>query len=247
MISKNKLKDLSAYKTQKQCDLDNCFVVEGVKMCDEALKSGWKIHTVCATQPWLEAHEQQVADMDHYALSDAELARLSGQKSPNEVWMLLSRQRPALTAPEGCPLTLALDHLQDPGNLGTILRTADWFGIRRVVCTPDTVSCFNPKVVQSTMGAIFRTEIVYTDLQQYLQQCQIPVYGALLQGDNLYQADLQQRAVLVIGNESKGISAPIAERVTQRLTIPNLGTTGESLNAAVATAILCSEIVSRGK
>ena len=250
MISKAKLKELCLYKTQKQCDLDNVLVVEGRKLCQEAFLSGWSIHVVCATEAWMRQHGQLLEAVEHYEVSDAELERLSGQKSPNEIWMLLGRpsegMQPKLTGKEPQALTLAVDHLQDPGNMGTIIRTADWFGIREIVCSRDTVSGYNPKVVQSTMGGIFRTKITYTDLVPYLTEQKEKgrdVYGALLEGKNIYHTDLKQDAVLVIGNESRGISNEVAQLVTERLTIPNLGGTCESLNAAMATGILCSEIL----
>lgn len=250
MISKAKLKELCLYKTQKQCDLDNVLVVEGRKLCHEAFHSGWSIHVVCATESWMAEHIRLVEKMEHYIVSEGELERLSGMKSPNDVWMLLGR--PDKHTPYGVsglnaqPTTLVVDRLQDPGNMGTIIRTADWFGIRRIVCSHDSVSCFNPKVVQSTMGGIFRTRIEYMDLVEFLRGEKAKgrlVYGALLDGENIYGSKLEKDAVLVIGNESRGISAEVAAEVTHRLTIPNLGGSCESLNASIATGILCSELL----
>ena len=141
--------------------------------------------------------------------------------TPNEVWMLVERDLPAI--PEGQPLALALDRLQDPGNLGTIIRTADWFGVRHIVCSPDSVSCFNPKVVQSTMGSLFRTSVSYTDLHDYLHSCDKPVFGALLDGQSIWNphTPLQlpaEGAVLVVGNESRGISPEVFEGVDEKAT-----------------------------
>lgn len=250
MISKAKLKELSTYRMQKVCVEEGLFVVEGVKMCDEALMLGLPIATVCASRQWLESRGQQLGASEGMLIleaSDEELERISLQRSPNQVWMLIRRNfKPAVEAPEGGCI-LALDHLQDPGNMGTIIRTADWFGIRQIVCSNDTVSCFNPKVVQSTMGGLFRTHISYTDLPSYLAQAKgegYKVFGALLDGSNVYQTPIQPgRNILVIGNESKGITPEVQQLVDQRLLIPNLGGTCESLNAAVATAILCSEMM----
>ena len=249
MISKAKLKALASYKMQKNCDMDNVFVVEGIKMCDEAMQASAAIRAVCATRQWMESHPdaERCQDMTLYEVTDDELSRLSSQRSPNQVWMLLERT----AAPEGrlhaAPLTLALDKIQDPGNMGTIMRTADWFGIRTIVCSRDTVSCYNPKVVQSTMGAIFRTRVVYTDLADYLTQLRhegATVYGALLDGENIYQSSLQaDKAILVIGNESQGISAAVRACIDHPIMIPNPGGSCESLNASIATAILCSEFL----
>lgn len=236
MISKTQLKTLSSYKHQKFCDQDGLFVVEGVKMVDEVLTAKLTVRSLCATAEWMATHPTANA----IEVSEEELARLSGLKAPNQVWALCERNFTPHT--EGSsPLILALDHLQDPGNLGTIIRTADWFGIRTIICSTDTVSCFNPKVVQSTMGGLFRTQIIYTDLEAWLRSCQRPICGALLDGDNVYTTPLPQNAVLVIGNESKGISQPIRQLVTHKLLIPNIGGTCESLNAGIATGILVSE------
>lgn len=253
MISKAKLKELSLYKMQKTCELEHVFVVEGPKMCSEAFSSNLAILTLCATPEWLQSNRQEVEKrvaqgMEVFEVTLPELERISGQKTPNQVWMLLQRPVPSPIL-EQEPLVVALDRLQDPGNMGTIIRTCDWFGIRTILCGRDTVSCFNPKVVQSTMGAIFRTRILYVDLPQFLPQQQAEgyrVFGALLDGENIYQTTLPSGpSILVIGNESRGISPEVQALVDHRLLIPNLGGTCESLNASVAAGILISEFSSR--
>ena len=246
MISKNKLKELSGFKQQKHCDEASVFIVEGVKLSNEALAANAPIRIICATNLWLSQHNNLPADAEIYEVEQDTLSRLSHMQTPNEVWMLVDRHLPLPN--NNCPLTLALDHLQDPGNLGTIIRTADWFGVRRIVCSDASVSCFNPKVVQSTMGSLFRTEIIYTDLPTYLASCNKPVIGALLDGSNIWGNNQrlqlpQEGAILVIGNESRGISLPVQQYVTQRIAIPNLGGTAESLNASVACAILMAELL----
>ena len=218
MISKNKLKELSVYKQQKRCEADAVFVVEGVKMCGEALAAKAPIKVVCATNLWLSQHPELPKNAEIHEVEDVALSRLSHMPTPNEVWMLLDRQLPpAPRSDHG--LTLALDHLQDPGNLGTIIRTADWFGVRRIVCSNGTVSCFNPKVVQSTMGSLFRTEVLYADLPSYLASCGLPVVGALLDGQNLWGSpsplpSLSSGSVLVVGNEGRGLTPQVRECVT---------------------------------
>lgn len=239
MISKSRLKQLSIYKQQKCCDADDLFVVEGVKMAEEALASGVAVRVVCAMPDWLRSHQARLADVECYEVSDAELERLSAMRSPNEVWLLVER-RP-LAPPQQDGLVVVLDRIQDPGNLGTIIRTADWFGVRHIVCSPDTVSCYNPKVVQATMGGIFRTCIEQADLCQWLSAYKHPVYGALLDGSNVFGATLQIPAALVIGNESRGISPEVQRFVSHRIAIPNIGGTCESLNASVATAVLLAQ------
>lgn len=247
MISKAKLKELSVYKQQKVCDEGSVFVVEGVKMCEEALAAKLPVLTICATNLWLSQHPNLPSSLEVIEVDGNALDRLSSFRTPNEVWMLL--QRPKETAVVASPpLTLAIDHLQDPGNMGTIIRTADWFGLRRIICSEGTVSCYNPKVVQSTMGSLFRTEVFYTDLPAFLSECGMPIYGALLDGDDIWGQDRplqldKDGAVLVIGNESHGITPEVRQCITHPVAIPNLGGTAESLNASVACAILIAELL----
>lgn len=243
MISKNKLKELAAYRLQKNCDEEAVFVVEGPKMASEAMAAGMPIRVVCATSEWLTAHADSTVADETYEVSQAELERLSNFKTPNQVWMLLDRTLPK--DPKDPILTLALDKIQDPGNLGTMLRTADWFGVRHVVCSRDTVSCYNPKVVQASMGAIFRTKVDYVDLPQWLAACSMPIYGASLQGQPLPTThySLPTKKVLLIGNESRGISPEAMATVTHPVLIPNLGGTAESLNASVAAGILMHTLI----
>lgn len=247
-LSKNLLKNMAAYRLPKRCDEEGVFVVEGVKLCDEALHSGFHIRTVCGIEEWMGDHLASLpADCEKYTVTTTQLERLSLMRTPNKVWMLLDRDMQKIeSAP--CPLVLALDGLQDPGNMGTLLRTADWYGLRQVVCSTDTVSCYNTKVVQASMGAIFRTEVTYCRLTDYLQEAVekgYTVYGAMLDGESLYRSTLQKPAVLVVGNEGRGLSEAVAARVTHKVTIPNVGGTCESLNAAVAAAILMAEFVGR--
>jgi len=250
MISKTKLKELAGYKQQKRCSEEDVFVVEGVKMCAEVLAAKCPVKYICATNSWLAQHADLPADAEVHEVDREALERLSGLKTPNEVWMLLPRQANSQFSILNSQLSIVLDRLQDPGNLGTIIRTADWFGVRHIVCSPDTVSCYNPKVVQSSMGSLLRTRIDYRPLPEWLAACGKPVYGALLDGDDLWGGSVPmptgEGAVLAIGNEAAGISPEVQQYVTHRVKIPNLGGTAESLNAAVACAILTAELL-RGK
>lgn len=241
MISKNRLKELATYRQQKVCDQEKVFIVEGIKMAREAYQSGATIRYACYTSP-LGIEPIVEACPDSYEVSSTELERLSLQKSPNQVWLLCEKESWSLPNNNDNDLIVALDHLQDPGNLGTIIRTADWFGIRHIICSRDSVNCYNPKVVQSTMGGIFRTRIDYTDLPEWLSQCGRPICGALLDGTPVEPASLPHNAVLVIGNESRGISPEVAQMVKHKVLIPNIGGTAESLNASVAAAILMAMI-----
>lgn len=241
MISKTRLKDFASYRQQRKCQEEDVFVVEGVKMAQEALSAGVPVRALCGTAAWLQSNASRLQGIDCFEVGENELERLSSMRCPNEVWMLVTRQPISLFPKDEQGLVLLLDHLQDPGNMGTIIRTADWFGIRSIVCSTDCVDCYNPKVVQSTMGAIFRTHILYCDLVQWIETYQRPVYGAVLDGDDMRHVPLTRPAALVIGNESRGISPSVQQMLTHRLSIPNYGGTCESLNASVATAILCAE------
>ncbi len=245
MISKKTLKELAAYRQQKRLDAGGLFVVEGPRLAAEALAWGASVVCTCATDEWLSAHVVGGADVgETYTVSQADLERLSLMRSPNQVWMLVRRGlSPLASALPSAPLTIALDRVQDPGNMGTMLRTADWFGIRHVVCSTDTVSCYNSKVVQASMGAVFRTRVEYVDLPQWLAACGMEVYGATLHGTPLPATPVATHAVLLVGNEGRGISAEAMAAVTRPVTIPNRGTTAESLNAAVAAAILIDKLL----
>ncbi len=246
MISKNKLKELAAYRQQKRCDEEAVFVVEGPKMAAEAMASGFAVKVLCATEEWrAESGERRAESGEFYEVSQAELERLSNMRTPNQVWMLVERPDNSSLITHHSSLVLALDRIQDPGNMGTIMRTADWYGIRHIVCSQDTVSCYNPKVVQASMGAIFRTRVDYVDLPQWLAGCGMPVYGATLDGEPITELSSRntEPSVLLIGNEGRGISAEALAAVTRPVTIPNRGGTAESLNASVAAAILIDRLI----
>lgn len=242
MISKNKLKELAAYRLQKRLDEDDLFIVEGPRLAAEAQQWGIDVVCTCATEAWQGAADGNVGEC--FTVSQAELERLSLMRTPNQVWMLARRPHifPYDAIPHS-PWVLALDRLQDPGNMGTILRTADWYGVRRVVCSSDTVSCWGAKVVQASMGAVFRTRVEYVDLPQWLATCGMPVYGATLNGMPLSRTETYTPGVLLIGNEGRGISPEALAAVTHPVTIPNKGQTAESLNAAVAAAILIDKLI----
>ena len=228
------MKNVKALAAKKHRDETGLFVVEGEKMVSEALESDFEV-----LQVWRRDE-----------IGEEAMARISSLSTPSPVLAVL-RQRPASPPPLSAGLYLALDSIRDPGNLGTILRIADWFGIRHIAATPDTVELYNPKVVQATMGAIFRVQLHYVPLKPYLQDILSAggsVYGTFLDGDNLYgkalETGAQSPAVIVIGNESNGISPEIGALVTDRLYIPPYPggePTSESLNAAIATAVTVAE------
>lgn len=249
MLSKNKIKLIQSLNRKKGRDESGLFLVEGNKMVEEALRSDFNVETLISTPSFLG----QLAGLDSRAKELVEADKESIQKAsllqtPQDSMALV--RLPANTEPEITPntdLMLALDFIQDPGNLGTILRIADWFGINTVICSENTVDAFNPKVVQASMGAIFRTSTVYTNLEKFLAKAvaaQLPVYGTFLDGKNIYTEPLSAKGIIVLGNEGNGISDPVSRLVTQKLVIPTFSTgknKPESLNVAIATAICCSE------
>ncbi len=213
------------------------FVAEGRKMVEEMAASGLRIARVFCTG--------ELPGMACEHVSPREMERLSHLKTPAQVVALVETPRYEFDrAAFGRELCLALDGVQDPGNLGTIIRLADWFGIRDVACSEDSADCFNPKVVQATMGAITRVRVHYTNLGELLAQAGAPVYGTFLDGEDIYRADLTPGGVLVMGSEGRGVSPEVARTVTRRLFIPPYPAgvpASESLNVAVAAAVACSE------
>ncbi|MCR4659166.1 MAG: RNA methyltransferase [Bacteroidales bacterium] len=242
MISRSKLKELCAYRQARQCDESAVYVAEGPKLAVEAAASSASLKVCAATAAWLADHRAEADRFEQvFEISEADLERLSQQKTPAGVWMLIARPEPQPLDPDA-PLLLALDRLQDPGNLGTILRIADWFGVRHVVCSDDSASPYNPKAVQASMGAVLRTNVLRVpDLGACLLQTGRTVVGADLGGSSLYTTALPARAALVVGNESRGLSQAVRQILGLRITIPNIGHTAESLNASVATGIICAE------
>ena len=236
MISKNQIKYIRQLELKKHRKEDGVFVAEGPKVVGDLLRAGFKARQLFATTDWhYEGQEAQTVTND-------ELRKVSFLQHPQQVLGIFELPSPSssLPAPHS-PLSLALDGVQDPGNLGTIIRIADWFGIATIYCSEDTADAWNPKVVQATMGSIARVQVIYTDLKALLQEAEVPVYGTLLDGKNIYDQPLGKEGIIVMGNEGNGISAPIRQLVTHRLLIPQFHEGPESLNVAIATAITCSE------
>ena len=249
-LSKNKIKLIRSLELKKKRREENLFLAEGPKLVGD-LMGHFHCAFLTATASWLDEHprERQMAD-EWCESSDDDIARASLLRTPKDVIALfrLPESQPANTTYIHDHLCLALDGVQDPGNMGTILRVADWFGIEHIFCSPDTADAFAPKTVQATMGALARVRVHYTPLPQLIQSLppDTPVYATLLDGENIYrkQDTLQQRGLIIMGNEGNGISEEVRRLITTRLLIPNYPperATSESLNVAVATAIVCSE------
>jgi len=255
MISKAKIKFIHELEQKKKRNEQGVFVAEGPKVVGDFMLHFPPVMFI-ATAEWAALHRSIIADVQGVELIEVtpdELAKVSFLQHPQEV-LAVFRQRKASTGcllkdevlAEAFPLTLMLDGVQDPGNLGTIIRIADWFGIERVICSRDTADVYNPKVVQATMGSLARVQIDYADIAAVIDQMPegIPVYGTLLDGNDLYAEPDLQSGIIVMGNEGNGISPEVRQKITHRLLIPNYPegqATAESLNVAVATAVVCSE------
>jgi TrmH family RNA methyltransferase len=250
-LSKNKIKLIRSLEQRKFRRETGLFVAEGNKLVGDNLRV-MTCDTLVATPEWYAAHPDAVAaapDAELIIASRDELAKASFLKTPQEVLGVFRRPSYTLDAESLCrKLTLVLDTVQDPGNLGTIIRLADWFGIDDVVCSPETADCFAPKTVQATMGAIARVRVHYTELAPLLSDLRerraLPVYGTFLEGDNLYESELSAEGLIVMGNEGRGISDALRPYISREVHIPSYPAdrdTSESLNVAIATAIICAE------
>lgn len=242
MLVKSQVKYIQSLSQKKLRDEEGVFVAEGPKIINELLSAGhMPLRQVFATAEWLGSQPGLPAGIA-VEITDSELERISFLQTPNQVLGIF--RKPELSAGVDLrhKISLVLDTLQDPGNLGTIIRCADWFGIDTVICSHDSADVFNPKVVQATMGSIGRVQVIYEDLPAFLQQhSSIPVYAATLDGKPLHELPPVQKGFILIGNESKGIGAALLAKATHRVTIPRKGK-AESLNAAVATGIILSHI-----
>ena len=238
MLSKNELKYIQSLCQKKQRQEEGLFIAEGTKLVDELLQSQYRIKKLYALADWIQQYPKAV---EAVTVTEIELAKMSTLQTPNQVLAVVEQQIPKTGPDIYTQLTLVLDGIQDPGNLGTIIRIADWFGIKQVIASEDTVELFNPKVIQSTMGSFTRVNFWYRSLPEFLASAKIPVYGALLNGKNMHWEPPVTEGLLVIGNESKGISKELLPFISHPITIPRLGG-AESLNAAVAAGIIVSHL-----
>lgn len=237
MIVKSQIKLIKSLHQKKYRNQHGLFFVEGVKAVQEILDSHFEVDSLYATEENLVHCTESVV----HIISELELNKISALTTPNKVLGVFK-------IPKAAPLVfddwmVAVDDVRDPGNLGTIIRLCDWFGIKNLLCSAQTVDCYNPKTIQATMGSLARVHVGYTDLKKFLRDAQFPVYGAFMNGTNIYSNNLPSKGILVMGNEANGISSEIEEVVDEKISIPQFGNQQtESLNVATATAILLSEI-----
>jgi TrmH family RNA methyltransferase len=242
MLVKSQVKYIQSLSQKKLRDQEGVFVAEGPKIINELLQAGnTQVQQIFALPEWI-ARNPGINGDKLAEVSPAELERISFLQTPNQVTGIFARPRFPATISWNNTISLMLDTIQDPGNMGTIMRSADWFGIKQIVCSPDCADVFSPKVVQASMGSISRVQVFYEDLTAFLHEHNtVPVYAAALDGTSLYSLPAIQSGIILVGNESKGINDELLQLSRYRITIPRRGG-AESLNAAVATGIILSHI-----
>jgi TrmH family RNA methyltransferase len=243
MLSKSNISLLQSLQHKKFRREHGLFLVEGYKSVSEFINSAYQIETVYHTQAVAPKMLKLSQKTNSLEISSAIIEKISALKTPPDVIAVVKiPQWPVLNATNlNKKFAIVLDGIQDPGNMGTIIRTADWFGIENIICSEDCVEVYNPKVVQATMGSLSRMNVHYVDLPQVLADTKLPIYGALLDGENIFNTNFGTEGLIVMGNEGNGLSDEVKQLVTKAITIPRAGN-AESLNVAIATAIFCSEI-----
>jgi TrmH family RNA methyltransferase len=237
MVSKNQIKLITSLQQKKYRFANQLFLAEGIKVIQELLESNFELVHLYSTAPDFE----EVLNDKKTIIHESDLKKISALASPNTCLALFKIPIEKKIIETG--LILALDSIRDPGNLGTILRLCDWFGISQLICSKETVDIYNPKVVQATMGSIARVNVNYIDLEPFISQTQLPVFGTFMDGTTIYKTDLPQEGIIIMGNEANGISPEIEKLIKNRISIPRFGMLQktESLNVATATAIILSE------
>jgi TrmH family RNA methyltransferase len=237
-MNNNELKYIQSFAHKKHWAQESVFIIEGPKMLLEAIKSNWVIEKIYATDEWEGDIGKSQGDIE--IVDNIMLSRISLLQAPNQVVALVQKKKNSKIEVDNS-LTIVLDGIQDPGNFGTIIRTAEWFGIHNIIVTEDTVGLYNPKVIQSTMGSCFRVNIYVMKTDEIISNANMPVIGTLLEGKSIYENKIPNTGYLIIGNESKGIREPLKSKITHPVSIPNFGE-AESLNVAVATGIVLSHL-----
>lgn len=243
MLSKSQISLLKSLQHKKDRTEHGLFLVEGYKSVIEFINSSYQVEAIYHTASFASKMLNLSQKINLYNISVTEIEKISSLKTPRQVIALV--KIPAWPALNNVKLkqkfSLVLDGIQDPGNMGTIIRTADWFGISNIICSEDTVDVYNPKVVQASMGSLSRINVHYTNLATVLHQAGLPVFGAMLNGENIYNTNFGAEGLIVMGNEGNGLRPEIEKLINKAVTIPGTGSV-ESLNVAIATALFCSEI-----
>ncbi|MFY0483645.1 TrmH family RNA methyltransferase [Flavobacterium sp. PLA-1-15] len=237
MVSKNQIKLITSLHQKKFRQANNLFIAEGIKVINELLHSNFELENIYATEQLFPAISKDKFNL----IGENDLKKISALTVPNNCLAVFKIPETKPILEKG--LIIALDDIRDPGNLGTILRLCDWFGVEQVICSEQTVDIYNPKVIQATMGSVARVNVTYLDLNAYIGKTKLPIFGTFMDGENIYKANLPKEGIVIMGNEANGISTSIEQSIKNRLTIPRFGNLQqtESLNVATATAIILSE------
>jgi RNA methyltransferase, TrmH family len=245
MLSKAQIKYIQSLQHKKNRQKSSQYVAEGDKIVQELLQAGMPVKGVFATTDWLEQHTALLDRLPAGAVAEVDatvLKQLSSLTTPNRAMALLDMPAVANPLPAAGTVALALEAIQDPGNMGTLIRIADWFGIPQIICSPDCVDVYNPKTIQATMGSIIRVRIAEYDIKELLRQTSLSSYAATLHGENIAGFPAMKEGIILIGNEGRGLTEEVTAMATHRITIPRLGG-AESLNAAVAAGIICGRLL----
>jgi len=243
MLSKSQISLLKSLQNKKDRREHGLFLVEGDKSIVEFIKSPYQIDAIYYTASFDPKVLKLSQKINLHQISDDELKKISSLKTPQDVAAVVKiPARPALDNTQlKQKFSVVLDGIQDPGNLGTIIRIADWFGIKHIICSSDTVDAYNPKAVQASMGSLSRTTLHYIELEPFLAQVDLPIFGAMLNGGNIYLTEFGREGLIVMGNEGSGLRPGVEKMIGKAVTIPRAGA-AESLNVAIATALFCSEV-----
>jgi TrmH family RNA methyltransferase len=243
MISKSQISFIKSLHQKKIRKEHGLFIVEGLKSIQEFINSEYVVDSVYCTENLMPKLDNLSRKIKPVGITESELSRISALSTPQAILALVQipQQTDLNIKKLDGSFILALDGVQDPGNLGTIIRTADWFGLNTILCSKDTAEVYNPKVVQASMGSLSRVNIIYTDLGDVFSKINIPVYGAVLNGKSIYETDFGREGIILLGNEGNGISEDLIEKINYPITIPRYGK-AESLNVAISASIFCSEL-----
>ncbi|MCX2473642.1 RNA methyltransferase [Pedobacter sp. MC2016-05] len=244
MLSKSQISFIKSLHQKKYRKEHGLFLVEGIKSIQEFIHSSYQIHSIFYNSEQSNLLPKLPANINLFEVNNVELGKISTLQTPQGFLAILHmpKDRKINSKSLQNQFTLVLDGVQDPGNMGTIIRTADWFGFDKIICSEDTVEAYNPKTVQATMGSLARVEIYYQNLPLFLEHNNLPVFGALLDGESIYKTNWDNEGLIVLGNEGKGISSEVISKINKPVTIPRIGV-AESLNVAVSAAIFCAELV----
>ncbi|WP_316815803.1 RNA methyltransferase [Pedobacter nyackensis] len=243
MVSKSQISFIKSLHQKKYRKENGIFIIEGIKSIEEFIQSNYQVHSIYYLAQYQSLLTALPTNIKLFEINNAELDKISTLQTPQGILALVHLPKPTVlnTATLKNAFTLVLDGVQDPGNMGTIIRTADWFGFNQIICSHNCVEVYNPKTVQATMGSLSRINIFYEELPLVLKDINLPIFGAVLDGKSMYKTDWGKEGLVILGNEGQGITPEVIKLITNPVTIPRTGS-AESLNVAISAAILCADI-----